>query len=117
MNNMGGLSSLMKKMPGMGQLPMGAMNQVNDKSLTKIIAIINSMTPKERHFPKLISGSRKKRIARGSGTEIQDINKLLKQFTQMQKMMKKFSKPGAMKKMMRGLGGMGGNIPGMPDGF
>ncbi len=116
MNNMGGISSLMKKMPGMGQIPMGAMNQVNDKSLNKIIAIINSMTPKEKNFPKLISGSRKKRIALGSGTEIQDINKLLKQFTQMQKMMKKFSKPGAMKKMMRGLSGMGG-FPGMPDGF
>lgn len=115
MNSMGGLQGLMKKMPGMGQLPMGAMNQVDDKSLGKIIAIINSMTPKERHFPKLISGSRKKRIARGSGTEIQDINRLLKQFTQMQKMMKKFSKPGAMKKMMRGLGG--GGFPGMPDGF
>jgi signal recognition particle subunit SRP54 len=114
MNKMGGIGSLMKKMPGMGQLPKGADNPANDKSMNQIIAIINSMTPKERRIPKLISGSRKKRIAKGSGTQIQDVNKLLKQFTQMQKMMKKFSKPGAMKKLMRGMGGMGG---GLPDGL
>jgi signal recognition particle subunit SRP54 len=111
MNNMGGLGSMMSKLPGMGQLPQQAMNQVNDKSLNQVVAIINSMTPKERRIPKLISGSRKKRIARGSGTQIQDINRLLKQFNQMQKMMKKFTKPGAMKKMMRGLGGLGGMLP------
>jgi signal recognition particle subunit SRP54 len=70
------------------------------------------MTPKERRVPKIINGSRKKRIAKGSGTQIQDINRLLKQFAQMQKMMKKFSKPGAMEKMMRGMGGMGGMPPG-----
>ena len=80
--------------------------------MKQIVAIINSMTSLERRLPKVINGSRKKRIAKGSGTQIQDVNKLLKQFTQMQKMMKKFSKPGAMKKLMRGLGGM----PGMPDG-
>lgn len=118
MNKMGGIGSLMKKMPGMGQLPQGMESKANDKSMNQIIAIINSMTPKERRIPKLISGSRKKRIAKGSGTQIQDVNKLLKQFTQMQKMMKKFSKPGAMKKLMRGMGGMGGGgFPGMPDGF
>lgn len=118
MNQMGGIGSLMKKMPGMNQLPDQIATQANDKSLQRIIAIINSMTPKERRLPKIISGSRKKRIANGSGTQIQDVNKLLKQFTQMQKMMKKFSKPGAMKKLMRGMGGMGGaGFPGMPDGF
>ncbi len=103
MNNMGGISGLMSKLPGMGQLPQQAMNQVNDKSMARTIAIINSMTPKERRVPKIIVGSRKKRIAQGSGTEIQDVNKLLKQFEQMQKMMKKFSKPGSMQKMMRGM--------------
>lgn len=113
MQNMGGLSSLMGKLPGLGNLSAMAQSQVGDKSMRQIIAIIDSMTPKERRIPKIISGSRKKRIADGSGTKLQDVNKLLKQFAQMQKMMKKFSKPGAMKKMMRGLG----NLPGMPNGF
>ncbi len=81
------------------------MQQVNDKSMQQTIAIINSMTPKERRIPKIIVGSRKKRIALGSGTQIQDVNRLLKQFEQMQKMMKKFTKPGGMQKMMRGIGG------------
>ncbi len=108
MNNMGGISGMMSKLPGMNQLPQGAMNQVNDKSISKTVAIINSMTPKERRIPKLIAGSRKKRIALGSGTQIQDVNRLLKQFSQMEKMMKKFTKPGAMQKMMRGIGGIAG---------
>ena len=73
------------------------------------------MTPKERRIPKIIAGSRKKRIALGSGTQIQDVNKLLKQFEQMQKMMKKFTKPGGMQKMMRGLGGMAGMKGMFPD--
>lgn len=108
MNSMGGIAGMMKKLPGMGQMPQGAMNQVNEKNLTQIVAIINSMTPKERRIPKLIVGSRKKRIAAGSGTQIQDVNRLLKQFAQMQKMMQKFTKPGGMQKMMRGLGGLPG---------
>ena len=66
--------------------------------------IINSMTPHERHYPDVISGSRKKRIANGSGTQIQDVNRLLKQHKQMQKMMRKMSKKGGMANMMRGLG-------------
>nr|MBP8119282.1 signal recognition particle protein [Shewanella sp.] len=69
-------------------------------------AIINSMTSKERKNPDLIKGSRKRRIAAGSGTQIQDVNRLLKQFTQMQKMMKKMSAKGGMQKMMRGMRGM-----------
>jgi signal recognition particle subunit SRP54 len=93
------------------------MSQVNDKSLSQTVAIINSMTPKERRIPKLIVGSRKKRIAMGSGTQIQDVNRLLKQFTQMEKMMKKFSKPGGMQKMMRGIGGMAGLKGMLPGGF
>ena len=117
MNNMGGISGMMSKLPGMCQLPKQAMEQVNDKSFAQTIAIINSMTPKERRIPKLIVGSRKKRIANGSGTQIQDVNRLLKQFTQMEKMMKKFTKPGGMQKMMRGIGGMAGMKGMLPGGF
>lgn len=122
MKNMGGMAGLMSKMPGMGGMA-AAQQGMDDKALEQIIAIINSMTPKERRMPKLINPSRKKRIAKGSGTQLQDVNKLLKQFTQMQKMMKKFSKPGGMKKMMRGLSGMPGmgsmmgGMPGLPDDF
>lgn len=108
MNTMGGVSGMMSKLPGLNQLPPGAINQVNDKSTAQTIAIINSMTRKERRLPKIIIGSRKKRIAQGSGTQIQDVNRLLKQFEQMQKMMTKFTKPGGMKQIMRGLGGMAG---------
>ena len=117
MNSMGGISGMMSKLPGISQLPHQAMNQVNDKALAQTIAIINSMTMKERRVPKIIVGSRKRRIALGSGTEIQDINRLLKQFNQMQKMMKKFTKPGAMKPMMRGMGGMAGMKGMLPDEF
>ncbi len=116
MNNMGGIAGLMDKLPGMNQLPPGAAAQVNDKEFIKLGAIIDSMTRKEKIRPDIINGSRKKRIAKGSGTQIQDINKLLKQFKQMQKMMKKMSGKGGMAKMMRGMGGMGGGQfpPGMP---
>jgi signal recognition particle subunit SRP54 len=117
MNNMGGLSGMMSKLPGLSQLPQKAMGQVNDKALAQTIAIINSMTMKERRIPKIIIGSRKRRIAMGSGTEIQDVNRLLKQYNQMQKMMKKFTKPGAMKQMMRGMGGMAGLKGMLPDDF
>jgi signal recognition particle subunit SRP54 len=119
MANMGGIGGLLDKLPGMGNLPDHVKNQVNDKEIGRLIAIINSMTPHERAFPAVIKGSRKRRIAGGSGTQVQDVNKLLKQFTQMQKMMKKM-KGGGMKKMMRGLGGRfpGGGMPpgggGMP---
>ncbi len=105
MQSMGGLAGLLDKMPGMQALPQGAVHQANDDELVKIEAIINSMTPKERQFPTLINGSRKKRIASGSGRRVQDVNRLLKQFNQMQKMMKKLSKKGGMARMMRGLGG------------
>ena len=115
MNNMGGIDSLMDKLPGMGNLniPQGAMGGMMG-DMNKSVAIINSMTPKERQFPALIKGSRKKRIALGSGTQIQDVNKTLKQFSQMQKMMKKMGGKGKMAKMMRGMGGMpgmGGKFP------
>lgn len=117
MNNMGGVAGMMSKLPGVGNLPQQAMQQVNDKSMKQTIAIINSMTAKEKRVPKIIVGSRKKRIAQGSGTQIQDVNRLLKQFEQMQKMMKKFTKPGGMQKMMRGLGGMAGLKGMIPDDF
>jgi signal recognition particle subunit SRP54 len=112
MANMGGMRGLLDKLPGMGELPEQVKNQVNDKEMGRLVAIINSMTPQERRFPAVIKGSRKRRIATGSGTQVQDVNKLLKQFTQMQKMMKKM-KGGGMKKMMRTLGGRfpGGGMP------
>ena len=109
MQSMGGLSGLLDKMPGMQQLPTGIAGQ--ERELARFEAIINSMTPGERRFPAVINGSRKKRIASGSGTRIQDINRLLKQFNRMQKMMKKLSKKGGMANMMRGLSGN------MPRGF
>ena len=118
MNQFGGLESIMDKLPGMGKMniPQGAMGNVMG-DMNKSVAIINSMTPHERRFPDLIKGGRKKRIALGSGTQIQDVNKTLKQFTQMQKMMRKMGGKGKMAKMMRGMGGklppggMGGGMP------
>jgi len=104
MSHMGGMSSLMDKLPGMSQIPDQVKQQVNDKEIKKLIAIVNSMTPRERAFPALLKGSHKRRIATGSGTQVQDINRLLKQFTQMQKMMKKM-KGGGMARMLRGLQG------------
>ena len=104
MMNMGGLSGLMDKLPGMGQLPQNAKSMVNDRELHRMVAIINSMTLQERSFPDVIKGSRRRRIAAGSGTQVQDVNRLLKQHLQMRKMMKKMSK-GGMGKMLRGLKG------------
>ncbi len=111
MGKLGGVAGLMDKLPGMGSIPDAVKNQVNDGEFRRMEAIINSMTPKERHHPDLIKGSRRKRIAAGSGTQVQDVNRLLKQFTQMQKMMKKMQK-GGMAKMMRALKGK--MPPGMP---
>jgi signal recognition particle subunit SRP54 len=119
MANMGGMAGLMDKLPGMGQIPDHVKNQVNDKEMKKLVAMVDSMTLKERTFPDIIKGSRKRRIAAGSGTEVQDLNRMLKQFAQMQKVMKKM-KGGGMAKMLRGLkgrmppgmGGMGGLPPG-----
>lgn len=112
MKNMGGMAGLMDKLPGMGALPAEMKSKANDKVVDQMLAIICSMTPKERRRPLLIQGSRKRRVAQGSGTAIQDVNRMLKQFTQMQKMMKKFSKKGGMMKMMRGIKGMQNLIPG-----
>ncbi|MDO6708717.1 signal recognition particle protein [Photobacterium sp. 1_MG-2023] len=114
MKDMGGMMGMLDKLPGMSQLPGNVKDQVDDKVFVQMEAIINSMTVKERERPELIKGSRKKRIAAGSGTQVQDVNRLLKQFTQMQKMMKKMQK-GGMKNMMRQMKGMmpgGGMFPG-----
>lgn len=111
MRNMGGITSLLGKLPGMGQIPTQAKGMLDDKLFVKMEAMINSMTPKERTFPNVINGSRKRRIANGSGTEIQDVNRLLKQFMQMQKMMQKM-KGGNMMKMMGRMKNM--LPPGMP---
>ena len=111
MRNMGGMQALLGKLPGMGDLSEKVKNQVNDQELTKLAAIIDSMTAQEREFPAIIKASRKVRIAGGSGTQVQDVNKLLKQFLQMQKIMKKMTKKGALKNLMRGMRGQ------MPPGF
>jgi signal recognition particle subunit SRP54 len=95
----------------MGQVPDAVKKQADDSQIRRTIAIINSMTPRERHFPDVINGSRKRRIAQGSGTQVQDVNRLLKQHKTMSKTMKKFGK-GGMAKMMRGM--KGGMPPGMP---
>ena len=113
MADMGGVGNLLDKMPGMGQLPAAAQNQVNEGMFQQMGAIIDSMTPHERRFPDVINGSRKRRIATGSGTHLPDVNRLLKQHKQMQKMMKKMGKKGGMQKMMRGMQGLR-QPPGFP---
>ncbi len=117
MNNMGGMAGMLDKLPGMGQMAKAAQDKMSDNAFGQMEAIINSMTPGERHYPDSINGSRKRRISSGSGTQIQDVNRLLKQHKQMQKMMKKLGKKGGMANMMRGMGGMmqspGGGIPRM----
>jgi signal recognition particle subunit SRP54 len=111
MKNMGGMASIMDKMPGLGALPPGAAKMVDDRAFRQMEAIINSMTMKERMNPDLLNGSRKRRVIQGSGTQIQDLNRLLKQHKQMQKVMKKM-RGGGLANMMRGLGGARG-----PGGF
>lgn len=114
MQNMGGIGDMLDKLPGMGNMAQMAQSQVDNKMFTRMEAIINSMTPQERRNPDILNGSRKRRITRGSGTEIQDLNRLLKQHKQMAKMMKRMKSKGGMANMMRGLGGM---MPGGKGGF
>jgi len=119
MKKMGGMGGLMGLMPGAGQLKKAmAGANIDEKVFDRQIAIINSMTKKERANPDLLNASRRKRIAAGSGTEVSDINKLIKQHRQMADMMKKVSKggPGALAGMFGGkMGGMLGGMGGMPD--
>ena len=107
---MGGLGGLMEKLPGMSGLPPAARAQVGGAQTGRLIAIINSMTPGERAFPAVIKGSRKRRIAQGSGTQVQEVNRLLKQFGQMQKMMKKAKGKGGLNRLMGQM--KGGGFPG-----
>jgi signal recognition particle subunit SRP54 len=120
MKQMGGLSSLMDKMPS--QLADKAkdmdLNRA-EKDMLKKQGIIHSMTPKERAKPDLIKATRKRRIAAGAGVQVQEVNRMLKEFEQMQDMMKKMRGGGLMKMMkklggMKGFPGMGGGFPGMP---
>ena len=113
MQNMGGLAGLMDKLPGMGQVPESVKSQVTGKEVPRLVAIINSMTKRERRNPALLNGSRRARIAKGSGTTPAQVNQMLKQYQQMEKMMSKLS-AGGMKGMMRGMRGMMGGRGGMP---
>ena len=110
---------MLEKLPGMGNMAQMAEQANVSNQFKQMEAIIGSMTPEERRNPDILNGSRKRRITMGSGTDVQDLNRLLKQHKQMAKMMKKM-KGGGMNKMMRGLGGMMGGMPGggnLPPGF
>ncbi len=109
MQNMGGIDSMIGKIPGMGGMAALAQSQMGDAQTNKFIALINSMTPRERIRPDVINPSRKRRITIGSGLNVVEINKLLKQFKQMQKMMRKSASKGGMQKMMRQFQQMSGN--------
>jgi signal recognition particle subunit SRP54 len=123
MRGMGGIAGLMDKLPGTAGMTEAMRGKVDDRQLVHMEAIVGSMTMKERRFPAIIKGSRKRRIAAGSGTHVQDVNRLLKQFGQMQKMMKQVRKKGGLQRLMRGMGGLGGGGGpgpgggGLPPGF
>ncbi|CAK0758366.1 signal recognition particle protein component [Gammaproteobacteria bacterium] len=105
MKKMGGMAGIMEKIPGMSSVPTKIKDKIDDKEFIRTEAIINSMTPQERRSPDIIKGSRKRRIAAGSGTQVQDVNRLLKQFMQAQKMMKQLSKKGGIMNILRSMGG------------
>ncbi len=111
---MGPISQLLEMIPGLGAAARKQDVQVNDDDLKQIEAIIRSMTSAERHNPQLIKGGRRKRIAKGSGRQIHEVNELLNQFKQMQKMMSSFGKGGLGALGGGGRGGRGGGFPGMP---
>ena len=121
------MRTVMERLPGMAQLPSGAMDRVDEREFVRTEAVINSMTPHERRQPQVIRGSRKRRIAAGSGTTIQDVNRVLKQAEQMQKMMRRMRRKGGLSRMMGGLdpdalppdllaGGAPGVVPGAGPG-
>ena len=107
MKKLGSMGSIAKMLPGMGNVQVG---DKEEAALGRHEAIIHSMTKQERRLPRIIGGSRRKRIADGAGVQIRDVNLLIKQFSQMQKMMKKM-KGGKMKQLMNTFGGGGGGIP------
>jgi signal recognition particle subunit SRP54 len=114
MRKMGGLSSMLEKLPAQFAQAAGQVNDKDaDKQIRRVEGIINSMTPQERAKPELIKASRKRRIAAGSGVPVQEVNRMLNQFEQMQSMMKQMKK-GGLGKMMRGLGALRGGMPGLP---
>ena len=115
MKSLGGMAGMMDKLPGMGNMAQLAQQNQASSQFDRMECIINSMTPKERKNPDVLNGSRKRRITLGSGTSIQDLNRLLKQHKQMGKMMKKMKGKG-MQNMMRGMGGMMPPGEGMPPG-
>ena len=104
MQNMGGIASMLDKLPGGAAMQAQLKNVNPEKEAKRVIAIINSMTAQERKFPDLIKASRKRRIAKGSGVEVQNVNQLLRQFDQSREMMKKMV-GGGMMKMMRSMAG------------
>ena len=110
MEQMGGMATLLDKLPGMSEIPATARAQLNNHDTRRLVAIINSMTPDERRFPDTIRGSRKRRIASGSGTGVPEVNRLLKQFAQAQRLMKQMGKGGGLARMMAG---MKGKLPGL----
>lgn len=105
MANMGGMAGMLDKLPGMANMPKEVQGATPDQHFKKMVVVIDSMTRKERQRPALIQGSRKRRIADGSGSSIADVNKVLKQYDKMQKLLKKVKGKGGMMKMMRGLQG------------
>lgn len=117
MSNMGGMAGLLDKLPGMGQMSQIAQMAETQKQFKRMEALINSMTPAERRDPDLLNGSRKRRITAGSGTDIQDLNRLLKQHKQMAKMMKKFKGGKGLANMMRGVSSQLGGMGGLPGGI
>lgn len=119
MRGMGGMRSVLEKLPGAAELPAGAMERAgDDRSLVRTEAVIDSMTPHERRQPQVIRGSRKRRIAAGAGVAIQDVNRVLKQAEQMQKMMRRARSKGGLARMMGGmLGGGGAAGPGALPGL
>lgn len=108
LRNMGGMMGMLDKLPGINSIPDEIKDKMNDKEIYRKEAIINSMTPKERRKPEIIKCSRKKRIAEGSGVDISEVNKLLKEFDQMQKMMKRLQAKGGMRRL---IGAMKGMVP------
>jgi signal recognition particle subunit SRP54 len=110
---MGGLGAMLEHLPGAGRLPAGVKAQADDRAVKRQIAIVDSMTPLERREPGVIDGSRRRRMAAGAGVQVQDVNRVLKQFDEMQRVMKRM-KSGGMQGLMRSLGGR--LPPGMPPG-
>ena len=107
MANLGGVENMLEKLPGMNQLPPAAQAGLDPGRMRRMEAIIDSMTPQERRYPEILNGSRKRRISLGSGTRIQEVNRLLKEHRQMQRTMKKVTRKGGMQKMMRALNAQG----------